>query len=150
MSRNLRAFVIVALWLLYVIVLVRFGPEWLCTACLQESAATDAALLQPIDSVTQRVDTVNTHPLAFRWNSAEPVEGPGAAAYVSRIRRAGSERSSLEITGLYYDGESAPEGENIGLARARRIREAYFRAIPDDRISLRARAFEEQAGAREG
>jgi len=56
----------------------------------------------------------------------------------------------LEITGQYFDGEAKPaDHETMGLARAAKIRDLYFKDFPEERISLRSRTMEEGTGDRE-
>ncbi len=57
----------------------------------------------------------------------------------------------LEITGLYFKDEPAPEGfANMGLARAAKVKELFSQFLPPERIVVNSRMVNESDGARNG
>ncbi|MBR9920563.1 MAG: OmpA family protein [Bacteroidetes bacterium] len=144
------------LWLILAILLglLWFGPwypcwqEVFCSDCIKGAAVTEEVME---DETTEPGTTAAARgPLDFAWSDATPNQNEGFDAYKAGILADQTENNILEITGLYYDGEEAPEGyENMGLARAAQIR-SLFPDIPDDRILLKARAVDETEGVREG
>ncbi len=94
------------------------------------------------------IEPVNEYPLAFLWMNPKPFTGDGLQAKVDSIMALSNGTDILEITGLYYEGETTA-GQNIGLERAREVREAFFGDLPEDRIRLRARADENVAFAQD-
>lgn len=91
----------------------------------------------------------NPYPIAFLWKNDQPFAGDGLDAKLAEINADNSGSNILEITGLYYEDETSA-GQNLGLERARLIREQFFADLPDDRVSLRARADQNVATAKDG
>ncbi len=94
------------------------------------------------------IEPVNDYPLAFLWMNPKPFAGEGIKGKIDSIMALSSGNDILEITGLYYEGETTVE-QNIGLERARLIREQFFADLPEERIRLRARADQNIAYARD-
>lgn len=140
------------LWLILAILLglLWFGPwypcwqEVFCADCLKDSTAlTEEEATEPDMAIARG-------PLDFQWSNASPLQNDGFDAYKAQVLAGQTDDNILEITGLYYEGEEAPEGfDNMGFARAAQIR-ALFPDIPDERILLKARAVDETDGVREG
>lgn len=83
----------------------------------------------------------NDKSLGFLWSNPKPFATNAFDAVKDSIQAGMTDNNILEIIGLYYEGETTPEGiENIGLERAKLIRKQFFPDIPEDRIRLRARA----------
>lgn len=81
-------------------------------------------------------------PLTFNANSSNALTTEFFTSYRDSILNMGgtSDDKVLEITGHYYPNESAPEGyENMGLARADRIKELLINSMPSERIRLKSR-----------
>jgi outer membrane protein OmpA-like peptidoglycan-associated protein len=95
------------------------------------------------------IQPINPYPIAFLWKNPKPFTSDGLDAKLAEIMAEDSGSNILEITGLYFEDET-DEGQNIGLERARRIREQFFADLPDDRIQLRARADRSVATAKDG
>lgn len=87
-----------------------------------------------------------TDPIVFNWNSDQPETTPYFNAMKSRLLASNKADSILVITGFYTREEenNDPNYENLGLARAAKIR-ALFPEVPDDRIRLEARRMNEPA-----
>ncbi|MCB0705249.1 MAG: OmpA family protein [Saprospiraceae bacterium] len=143
------------LWLILVILLglLWFGPWY---PCWQEVFCPDCIKGAEVSGLTEGETTepettaVIRGPLDFKWSDVTPYQNEGFAAYKAQVLAGKTDDNILEITGLYYDGEPAPEGfENMGLARAAQIRK-LFPDVPDDRILLKARAEDETDGTRTG
>lgn len=95
------------------------------------------------------IQPINPYALAFLWKNAKPFTSDGLEAQVAAVMEEDSGSNILEITGLYYEGETTA-GQNIGLERARLVREQFFADLPDDRVQLRARADQNVASAKDG
>ena len=144
------------LWLILAILLglLWFGPwypcwqEVFCADCIkgaEETTLTGEETTEPETTIA-----AYNGPLAFRWDSEDPIQQEGFEDYRQQILTGMTDDNILEITGLYHDGEEAPEGyESMGFARAAMMRE-LFPEIPDDRIVLKARAVDEEEGVRDG
>ncbi len=87
-----------------------------------------------------------TDPIVFNWNSDQPETTAYFNALKSRLLTSNSADSIFVITGFYTREEenNNPDFENLGFARAARIR-ALFPEIPDDRIRLEARRMNDPA-----
>lgn len=95
------------------------------------------------------IQPINPYPLAFLWKNAKPFTDDSFEARKADIMNDDSGSNILEITGLYYEGETIA-GQNLGLNRAQMIRDQFFAELPDDRIRLRARADQNVASAQDG
>ncbi len=75
---------------------------------------------------TDTVPPVDNRPLVFKWSAADAITRQTFPAYRDSILKAIPEGSLLEIVGLYYAGEAAPEGfSNMGLARAAKVKALF-------------------------
>ncbi len=83
-------------------------------------------------------------PLTFKYNDPNAYTSPvNFTAFKENILKGKSEDNILEITGLYFDGETAPEGhENLGLARANSVRTLFTGDIPEESIRLLSKEVE--------
>jgi OmpA-OmpF porin, OOP family len=140
MSRATRIFLILLVLAIYYFGLLNFCSRQICEACgTQDHASTTSA---PGDSLGLRF------PINFQAQNMKPDQGPGFDSLMTAVMAGNAEDKLLEIIGWYYGDEPKPAGhENMGLARAAAIRDAYFKDIPDERIQLRARKLEGDAPA---
>ena len=90
------------------------------------------------DSVEELVvEAPDDRPLVFNWASPDAITRPSFAAYRDSIMATVPEGGTLEIIGLYCEGEEAPEGfANMGLARADKVKALFSEFISEDRISV--------------
>ena len=111
-----------------------------------KNAAAAAAVAEAEKKDFQR------YPIDFKWLNAEADTNEGFAAFKQSQLATMTADNILEITGLYHDGEPAPEGfANMGFARATSIRNLLRAELPDDaRVALKARLVDEKEGVREG
>ncbi|MBK7474712.1 MAG: OmpA family protein [Haliscomenobacter sp.] len=146
MSTTTRIILLLLGWLVYTLLLMQFCSRDICKTCGISIAGEEAGLVTD----TSQGEPVNAFPLSFRWSNAEPFQGPGFDSLLASIKAGTAADNKLEITGLYFEEESAPaDVETMGLARAAKIRDKFFSDIPPDRISLRSRLKDETAGVRE-
>lgn len=144
MSALSKVLTILALWLLYTLALYFLAPDSLCLGCLDEEAAVTGAVA-PVETEP----AVARYPIDFQWSDATAFTNEGYPALRDEVLAGRTEDNLLEITGLYYQGEPAPEGyENMGFARADRVRELL--GIPEDRAELKARLMDGADEARTG
>ena len=139
MSAPLKVIIIFVLWLLYTLFLLRSCSDTLCTGCMPgEAAAVEEA-------VTVR------YPIDFQWDNPTANTNQGYPALRQSILDGMTDNNQLEITGYYFEGEPAPPGyENMGFARADRVRQLFMPDVPADRIVLKARMIAEKEGVRTG
>lgn len=142
---NTTTKLIIWLILTFLLVWVWFAPylwypcwqEVFCVECIAKDS-TETTAIAPVPEDTPGA-------LSFRWENPSPVQGEGFDALKSGVLASMTADNILEITGLYYDGEAAPEGfDNMGFARAAEVRK-LFPEVPDDRIALKARLLTENA-----
>ncbi len=148
MPNYLKVLSILALWVLYVLLLFQQCSRELCVECGAASAAP--AGVGAVDEENGAQDS-RRYAINFRWSDPEPYPGPSFEAEKERLQSRLGEDQSLEVTGLYYDQETPPAGaENIGLARAARVRQLLNLGLEEERIQLRARLIEPQDDPRTG
>lgn len=143
-----KILIILAVWFVYTLVLFQGCSDTLCVGCGEGASATGAVV--PPEEGPEAVEE-RTYPLSFRWNSAAPITANGAFSRFKDSLMAGSgDENLLEITGLYFEEETTPEGyDNMGFARAAQVRELMSDEIDSDRVQLRARLIDERSGVRE-
>lgn len=77
----------------------------------------------------------DTRPIVFDWDDARPITRPTFDALKTAKLAAAGDKDLLEIVGLYFPGETAPEGfANMGLARASRVAALFSPPLPPERI----------------
>ena len=142
MSFPLKLLLAVAVWLAFYLITWQGCQEELCYACGPAPATT---------SLADTTAAASELPLYFKWSDPEAYVGDGIESLIRRTRNAGDSTQFLEITGLYFEGESQPEGaENLGLARAAEVARLFDGQLDSNRITLRARSVEAPEDAREG
>jgi len=147
MSFNIRILLLLLAWLVYVLFLLRSCSDDICSTCFPASPE-GKNITGALDSTTP--DLANPFPIGFKWSEIQPDRGLGFDSLMVAVREGRDSTKILEITGLYYEGESKPaDHETMGLARAAKIRDLYFRDFPEEKISLRSRTMEESPGTRE-
>jgi outer membrane protein OmpA-like peptidoglycan-associated protein len=77
-------------------------------------------------------------PVTSNWSSPEVVTNSSFEELKNKLLLGKSEDNIFEITGKYFEGETAPEGSaNMGAARAEEIRK-LFPELPNERIRLKS------------
>ncbi len=148
MTALYKVLTILALWFLYTFALYWLASDTLCLGCGAGGGAMEAAAppLTPAEPAEFR-----RYPIDFRWSEAEAFTNAGYRAFRDSLLALQDEDNILEITGLYFEEEPAPEGfQNMGFARAEQVRQLFLDDIPAERTRIRARLVEAPAGAREG
>ena len=112
---------------------------WSChylPGCDNGQSGIENATVTPIDSGVN----ANRFPLAFNWSDATPVTDDELfPAYRDSILGMVKEGELLRIMGPYYEGEIIPGGfENMGFARAAKIKELLTIYFDTSKIKLRA------------
>lgn len=154
MSVTRNAIFWLVLWLLWTILAY---PTCLKDCCLGEGSADETmGMVDEEPDEPESPDTVTATPTArgpidFAWSVARPNTNDGIDDFARNILAGNTDNNILEIVGLYYEGESAPEGyENMGLARAALSKEVIAPDLPNDRVNLRSRLVDETEGVRDG
>lgn len=146
MTAPLKTLVMLAAWLIYALLAYQ--------GCLKECCQAESAdgLTEEVTPTTPPVEEeVSRYPLDFKWSDITAYTNEGFPEYKQSILAKMTEDNILEITGLYYDGEEAPEGyENMGLARADQIKKLFLGDIPEDRIRTYARKVSGAEAAKTG
>ena len=87
-------------------------------------------------------------PLTYKYNDPKAYTSPiNFQALKDAILKGDTGDNILELTGLYFKGESTPKGfENMGIARAESLRALLIDSIPGERIRIMFREVAESAG----
>jgi outer membrane protein OmpA-like peptidoglycan-associated protein len=148
MSAISKVLIILALWLLYTFLLFKGCYEELCVGC---GAVAASAAVVPAPADDTLAAAVRRYAIDFQWANPNAFTNDGFPALKSNLFADKKEDNILEITGMYFEGEPKPNGfENMGFARADRVRELFAQDVPADRVRLKARLVDETAGVREG
>ncbi|MEZ5044384.1 MAG: OmpA family protein [Saprospiraceae bacterium] len=142
MSAPLKVIIVLVLWILY----TWFAYEG-CN--LDQCCAGESVVV--VDEPPSETPTAKRYPIDFQWNNASAFTNEGFDKVKQNLLAQLKDNNILEITGLYFEGESAPEGfENMGFARAAKIRDLLSPEVSPDRINLRARLMDTREGIQEG
>jgi outer membrane protein OmpA-like peptidoglycan-associated protein len=117
-----------------------FGYSWHWYTCrLMDACNTEQT--PPVEpNQPEREQEAVRYPLDFQWSNASAYTNSGFESFQQEILEGLSEENRLEIIGLYFEGESKPDSfENMGLARAEKIKSLFSPPIPEERILMRAR-----------
>lgn len=132
MSALLKWIIVLIIWFLYSWLVFKSCSDNLCLDCNGSNTTGMAADSGAV--IAKR------YPIDFRWNEATAYTNEGFEARKNELTAQLTKDNVLEISGFYYEGETAPQGyENMGLARAAKIRDLLVPGIPAERIELRAR-----------
>lgn len=104
--------------------------------CCQDQATGDSAATTTISTDSNLAQ----YPITFRAGSAQPIAGDDFTQFRDSIINSlrGNDRL-LQITGLYYENEVAPDTfVSMGFARADSVRRLFAGDLPPDRIKVRA------------
>jgi len=126
-----------------------------CVVCQQwyvchiKQVCGDSTIEQPPPS-----PVADTRPIVFSWDSALPETRPNWPNFRDSILSKLSDGKLLEIVGLYFKDEKAPDGfSNMGLARAAKVKERLLAELPNlnpESIVVTSRLVDEPADARSG
>lgn len=141
MSKTLKWLLMLLIWLVFCFIGFHACVKDECLNC--QKTETVAETPPPVEE--QR------YPIDFQWNDAQAYTNNGYDAMRSRLISEMGDGNSLVITGKYFSSETAPAGfENMGLARAAKIRDLLAPDIPADRIRLKAQLMDDLSSARKG
>lgn len=140
-------------WIIVCLLLWIIWSYLLCNAqkqCCQQ-AATPALINQaPQDTVQAPAFVPESGPILFRWNSPDPVFAAGVNSIRDSLLANLGSNQQLKIIGHYFAGESNPtQYENLGVARAHRLKDSLFSTIPDDRCQFIGQLVSDRDGVRE-
>ncbi len=145
MSAPIKVIVMLIIWALYSLVAYQGCLKQCCT----DDGSGDTTTI--VDEPETSTPVASRYPIDFQWSSAQAFTNDGFDATKQNLLAQLDDNNILEITGLYFEGEEAPEGfDNMGFARAAQIRDLLAPDIPDDRIKLRARLVDDREGMKEG
>ncbi len=132
------------LWLILVILLgwLWFGPwyccwqQWLCPDCVK-GAGTEEQIGTTGEG---EQEALAMHaPIEFLWNDAEAHTYAGWDSLKSSLVAGMADNKVLEITGLYWEGEEAPDTfATMGFARAAAVRDLLSKVIPVGQMELKS------------
>ncbi len=112
------------------------GIHGSCNGANEKPKTENVAIEQ--DLVEQDLVETDERPLVFNWDNSEPiVNGNTFAEYKEDIINRFSDDQILEIVGHYTSSETnTSDYENMGLARASKIKELLEDRIPSTKIHL--------------
>lgn len=143
MSAPIKVIIVLVLWALYTL----FAYE----TCLKQCCTDEGDTTTIVDEPEDNTPVATRYPIDFQWSNANAFTNNGFDDTKQNLLAQLGDNNILEITGLYFEGETAPEGfDNMGFARAAQIRDLLAPDIPAERIKLRARLVDEGEGVREG
>ncbi|HMQ49979.1 MAG TPA: OmpA family protein [Saprospiraceae bacterium] len=147
MSFPLKALIAFIVWLLYALLVYNGCKDKLCCAI----GGGEAGVIEEKDTTDQaKLAALPQYPLYFKWNDAQAYTNPNFDSLKQTILASMTEDNILEITGMYFESEPKPDGyENMGFARADRVKALFKGILPDDRIQLKARLVDERDGVRD-
>lgn len=121
-------------WL--IMLLVWFAFSWLTfTTCGTQKDTTEEATTSPPTEAPEK-----RHPVGSKLGEATIDTTDLFQAWKDKILAGMEDGKVLEVEGLYYGSETAPEGaENMGLARATEAMSLLGPYIPEDRMRQVAR-----------
>ena len=140
---NSKALLVGVISLIYM-----FGANWLYNnklahdKCCPTEATTTVA---PVPAVKKEREA-----LMFNWSSPKTlISDSKFPTYKAGILAGNKEGRILEITGKYFEGETAPAGyADMGMARAEAIWKERFPEVPETRIRMKSEKVAERAGVR--
>lgn len=143
------------LLLIWIILAVLLGWLWFKPwyPCWQEVFCADCVGYSNGNMTPAGQDTLETARLAldFQWDDENPNMNEGFDNYKASVLEGMDDDNTLEIIGLYYEGEEIPEGfDNIGFARAAAVQSLFADVLPPDRTAFKARLMEEGEDTRTG
>lgn len=113
---------------------------------IKQACGTPDTAAQAADTVSATAELVATavpaatpmpddRPLIFQWNTPTALTRASFADYRDTLIKSLNPGQLLEITGLYFPGESAPAGfADMGLARAAQIRALFVPPLSAQQI----------------
>lgn len=151
MSATRNAVFWLVLWLIWTILAY---PTCLKYCCSDDGATGEAVgMVEDSPQDTSRVADAATarEPIDFEWSVARPNTNDGFDDFSRNLLAGQTDNNILEIVGLYFEGEAAPDGyENMGLARASLTKNEIAPDLAAERVNLRSRLVDEREGIREG
>ncbi len=132
------------LWLILVLLLgwLWFGPwyccwqQWLCPDCVKGAGTEEQ--IGALEGEQEGALAMHA-PIEFLWNAAEAQTYEGWDSLKSSIVAGLADNKVLEITGLYWEGEEAPDTfATMGFARAAAVRALLADAIPVGQMELKS------------
>lgn len=145
MSTPIKILLLLLAWLLYTVLAYRGCKEELCLHCGDGTTGVVAPPVEQEESATR-------YPIDFQWKNAEAFKNEGADNELKALAAGMKGNNILEVTGYYYEDEKSPPGyDNMGFARAARLKDMLVAAgVPADRIQTRARAMQGGEDAQKG
>ncbi len=140
-------------WIIVCLLLWIIWSYLLCNTQKQCCQKTEAPAL--INQAPQQTDPaqaapVETGPILFRWNNADPVLTSAAHQIRDSLLANLASNQQLKFTGHYFAGETNSTAfENLGIARAHRLKDSLFASLSDDRCQFIGLLVDERAGVRD-
>lgn len=140
-------------WIIVCLLLWIIWSYLLCNAqkqCCQETKAPVLINQAPEQSVPAPSVAVETGPILFRWNNADPVLSADAMLIRDSLLANLGSNQQLKFIGHYFAGETnATSYENLGVARAHRLKDSLFASLAEDRCQFIGQLVDERAGVQE-
>lgn len=145
MSTLMKWLIMLLAWLAFSVITFRTCvKDSCCTACTTEMTTEEVTPPPAETSITR-------YPVDSRLGFAEVETTDQFTAWKDAILAGMEDEKMLEVEGIYYASETAPDGyENMGLARAAKTIELLSEFIPKDRMRPVARLVENDSSLEDG
>ena len=143
MSRSISAFFVLLLTFGW------FWFSWKWYTCWLMNACETGVTTEVVDVPEEPAQELKRYPIDFQWSNPTAFTNSGFETYKQQILEGLKDDNRLEIVGLYFDGEETVDTfENIGFARAEKMKSLFSPPIPEERILIRARIVEAPENAK--
>ncbi len=132
--RNLIPILGLLAWFFLVKTCVVDPSQSQCCGAVDSTAKTSKAAVAAASAKKQVSD-----PLLFNWSKCNPITNERFAAYRDSIIELAGKSKRLQIWGQHFKGEARTQecpGIDLGMARAKRIKELFAQHIDPARIQL--------------
>ncbi len=145
MSTLMKWLIMLLAWLAFSVITFRTCvKDNCCTACTTETTTEEVTPPPAETSITR-------YPVDSKLGYAAVETTDQFTAWKDAILAGMEDGKMLEVEGIYYASETAPDGyENMGLARAAKTIELLAPFIPKDRMRPVARLIEDDSSVGEG
>lgn len=146
MSTLMKWLIMLLAWLAFSVITFRACVKDSCCIACNAETQTEEVTPPPGDtSITMR------YPVSSKLGTATVESTDKFAAWKDEIVAGMKDGQILEVEGIYYASEAAPEGmENMGLARAQNTIDLLSAFIPKDRMRPVARLVQDDSDVGDG
>lgn len=145
MSTLMKWLIMLLAWLAFSVITFRTCVKDCCTDCTTETQTEEVT---PLPAETPEI---TRYPVDSKLGYAEVNTTDQFAAWKDNLLAQMEDGKMLEVEGIYYASETAPDGyDNMGLARAAKTIDLLAEFIPRDRMRPLARLIDDDSVIGEG